>query len=1030
MSWQGTPNAPNWQGSQLFEETAQTLYTSPVPPSTTTNPSIGITNGNVVLLPNAYNTLYVDNLTVGEINGATGPVGAATWSTFPAISNVSANLNDSGDAQYNISGFENIFCGNLYAEGSGIFSGGAVNCQQVQSNYTTALVGLTCGNNIVGQAQFVVNGGSTLDGGAFHGTTIGSLPVNGVNTVRIDVLPVGIDMFSPTYISMNAGGAGDFVAGGAMAIAAGDYITLESSTGTYIKSPSGNLFTLLYCHQYTSDGVSTNVYNHDYGVNVVDGILVQSNKVEVRDIISVPAFQTYPLWLFATNYQVNDGVCYSFTNPTFGAGAVYQCLIQGSGVRPDTLYAPAWVSGTAYVPNQLVQYNSTFTTMIYRCINATSGTQDPEHDTSNWFPTLRSSYLPCWQVIQTDNLYDQIYFDTAQIVGNGESSGTSGPSTATYYWALCAPVGSGLDGLAVVKRNVSTNDLMAIGRLYDDTIYTPPFVPSATGNLNMNGYDIQDCGNLYTNNIFPISPATFLTWHGDMQMEGTDVSILDLNYLRLLGQTGSPSTIRWTKADTTLGLSVGLTGDTIASYIEAEDVLSLYATSFASYGDWNFEGGALTGIASIASGGILYCASTLNMSYGDITNLQILSCDTYQAYSSSHCTFNSPVIISSITSGTGALAVHSVLDMTDHDIINCPNISGGASADFTNLYVDYINPNLQAVVQIQSTLDMDNGLIQNVNQINVDYLNPNMNVIVEVYGGLDCYGALYMNGYNVVGLNAIEVDYIQPNGNSFITMEQPLDMFNGLIQNTSQINVDTIQPNLNGYVTMNANVEINGLTCYGGLDMQGNDIDNCSNLYVNELYTYNAGNVSFGNDIGMNNNQVLGVSTLGADNITSNIAGYVYINAPAVAIYGNSSVVSIESAGDCDLTSDSGNVNIVATMSGCNITASSGAITLTAPTVNVAGELDLGFNALTGVSVFTMNGVQQPTIFFGSGTFLSGGNYSISFPTPYNSTLYSVILTNSTTAGITPFVGVKSNGSVIVWGTPTATFDWVSFGFP
>ena len=82
-----------------------------------------------------------------------------------------------------------------------------------------------------GSNALYVHGGTTLDGGTIHGTSIGSLPVAGLNTQRVDVLPVGILLTTPTFITMNGLGAANIAMGGAVAIAAGSYVTLEHAAG-------------------------------------------------------------------------------------------------------------------------------------------------------------------------------------------------------------------------------------------------------------------------------------------------------------------------------------------------------------------------------------------------------------------------------------------------------------------------------------------------------------------------------------------------------------------------------------------------------------------------------------------------------------------------------------------------------------------------------------------------------------------------------------------------------------------------------
>jgi hypothetical protein len=88
------------------------------------------------------------------------------------------------------------------------------------------------GNVPVGLSTLYVKGGTTLDGGGVvHGITIGTLPVAGINTQRIDVLPVGITMTTPTFVTIDGLGAANIAMGGAIALAAGSYVTLEHGFG-------------------------------------------------------------------------------------------------------------------------------------------------------------------------------------------------------------------------------------------------------------------------------------------------------------------------------------------------------------------------------------------------------------------------------------------------------------------------------------------------------------------------------------------------------------------------------------------------------------------------------------------------------------------------------------------------------------------------------------------------------------------------------------------------------------------------------
>ena len=105
-------------------------------------------------------------------------------------------------------------------------------------------VGTSNSTNVYG-APVYVYGGGTLDGGVTNGWSIGCLPALGINTQRIDVLPIGINAASATYIALAPLGAGSFTCGGALALAAGSYVTLEhgfglGSKGVFVQDAARN----------------------------------------------------------------------------------------------------------------------------------------------------------------------------------------------------------------------------------------------------------------------------------------------------------------------------------------------------------------------------------------------------------------------------------------------------------------------------------------------------------------------------------------------------------------------------------------------------------------------------------------------------------------------------------------------------------------------------------------------------------------------------------------------------------------------
>ena len=198
--------------------------------------------------------------------GATGSVGptgspatASQWSSFPAISNVNI-------ANYNLSNVDvfralsvyggSVSAGGTFASPLAYFdAGGNAVCRSIDvGDSLTSLASVRAWgvNKVAGLSTMNIVGGTTLDGGgSVHGITIGTLPVAGINTQRLDVLPTGVSITTPTFfdvlgagaITLNVAGAGNFSVGGALSLAGGSYIEANTSNFRYINTTSGNQIT-------------------------------------------------------------------------------------------------------------------------------------------------------------------------------------------------------------------------------------------------------------------------------------------------------------------------------------------------------------------------------------------------------------------------------------------------------------------------------------------------------------------------------------------------------------------------------------------------------------------------------------------------------------------------------------------------------------------------------------------------------------------------------------------------------------------
>ncbi len=190
-------------------------------------------------------------------NGApisTGGGGSTSqWATFPAVATVNLagnNVTGNGGAIQLTSGTlgatlidnsEKTYTRLLEVGATATFDA------PIQQPYSLASGSNFMGNPLtIGDTSPIYTGGltvygpATLDGGSLHGTSIGCLPVSGINTVRIDALPVGtIDLLAPAAITINAGGAGNFACGGALSLAGGGYIEMNTGEVQMINTTSG-----------------------------------------------------------------------------------------------------------------------------------------------------------------------------------------------------------------------------------------------------------------------------------------------------------------------------------------------------------------------------------------------------------------------------------------------------------------------------------------------------------------------------------------------------------------------------------------------------------------------------------------------------------------------------------------------------------------------------------------------------------------------------------------------------------------------
>jgi len=860
MAWNGqVPTEANWQGNPQFPGSEE-LYITPDPPTTATNPSIGIRDGNEISLPTAYNTFNVatlgattinstninnaENINTATINGNPVPTSAERWSLYPAISDVVANqakadayvplqpylVGDDaslGDPVYtnyqcflagatmnplerldpwlaghtytvgvdwgclyngveyitiatnvgdvlptNTSYFRPANYSNTYGYSAGdivyqptgispgwyqsdngstgtappnLFAWTPINfwdftpvvpdpawdikgfkdvqSASVHTDELTVANQTTLGD---GGDALVVNGGTTLDGGALHGTTIGSLPVSGINTVRLDVLPAGIEMTSITGIIMNstlateigaggglvlaAGGAASLAAGGALSLAGGDYIEYNTDENRFINTSAGNDYTdikvgnILPAHDGSAN-LRINGGGSGRGVEIADGVTIvtqsaDTNILKVAQSTIVPA-----LYDSAVTYNVNQIVRYDD-----GGGIIqlYICIAATTGNAPtDTAYwrLAEYSDATEYFTGDIVFLTDGFNFYV----SLTSGNIDH-------YPS--STIGVYW-----DLYYGLSYGLSQQGIQFKKVAGD------TIIKSIVKEVG---DPKLYVLTTSETNADISKGE-----IFTVP----ASQNLNLNGFDITNVNTInsgpdYGGTLNFRTPLTggggmnaiiggsFQLFGGNTNGGGTiingDVKFETGNNVEFKSNNGGSITLNNNIAkeagrpdNRDITITAGKNGEfsSVSSLVlnssTADSLLGAYTAIAIT---------STTGTVSLTAGAgqTVNVNSNLNLTNKNIANANTITGQTALTLAT---TGNNNLSIS--PAGTGLIVATKGLNLSNNNITNANTITGQgaltlASGTNTNIV---LSPAGTGVISATKSLNMNNASITNCNAV-------------------------------------------------------------------------------------------------------------------------------------------------------------------------------------------------------------------------------------------------------------------------------------------------------------------------
>jgi len=909
--WGGNTYPPSWEGNGITQSDVGNLVVQEDAKSSypETTPTLTLIGRNQVEFPTNYQNLNVQNLNVESING--GGTGVETWSTYKAISDVNATKTDFFDyPQYNINDFKDINCANLYANEFGTSvdtQGGTIS--GTLGLFTNVLADGSGNFGDLSSGSLVVNGGTTLNGGTLHGTTIGSLPVEGINTIRIDVLPVGIDVVSPTYITIDAGGAANIAAGGAVSIAGGTYIELNSAEVRQIDTTFGDDYTFFKVGNIKPSYGGTDslrIGDDPRGVVLTSGKDVESLLFRATNLLKCEYYLFALPWNFNTIYSYDTFVSYSTTDTgVFGQGGRYKCVCDGSGANPSVNggQPPDWVSGSNYTASQLVFYHGSIKVGMFRAKNnITDSIIVPDVDTANWDFVVGDITNPfsAW-LLTTDQLYNSIYFDVH--------------STQDHYYCLFQPQlpDGSLDGLYIAKRVVGTNNLINYGRIYDSVLFPPPFNPDVSGNLNMNGYSILNANDIACASLTPTGTSVLL--NGAIDMNEYSINHLNNLYVNEL-RPNSPSTNINLACSIDMGYNPILNGGAI--YLD--DIYKNRNTNIQIHSDVDFSSNNVVGVNVLEADQIGANLRDYMTLFSDIDGtghsitLENLNVNTITGGSSGYITLedgldansqnisnvNSISITNLNGNSGGAIELRNDIAGNGHQILGLTNLT---TASLGSSGFSYINLN-------NSLLGTGTENITGINNISCN----------TITGNITSSGDLDMNGHNILNTNtcvaqSIATDTITGDIMPVVTFRSPMSMDDNDISNVNSISVDFITSNVNSYVLYHADIEMDGNNLLGvseivldsigsastsatlntNLNVNGNDIVGASRVGTNELLDGGSGIITLGTYIDGNFQQINRCNQIGTDNLTDGGSGLISLGASINGNYYN--INSVNSLG-------------------------------------------------------------------------------------------------------------------------------------
>lgn len=806
-------------------------------------------------------SLYTNYISVGQINISSftnlpSTLNASNWSYYPALSTVHGIKDPlTGANIIDIEDFNFIKANNIKAQaGTGL--GGIIEADLLITAPDAELTNINtskinCGSGlgeinlygadlVAGDSALYVEGGTTLSGGGLvHGVTIGALTIGElVNAQRIDVFPTGIDIITPTYITidsaavanMAAGATCSIAAGGTLSLAGGAYIEYNSDEHLFVNTSAGNDFTDIYVG---------NIHGARPGHNPLR--INENRGVEISNATQINLFENaFNPWNANTLYGVNSIIEHN--------NSQYVSLLSNRTVEPASTFTK-WLSSVEYYPAQFVSTN-----FLYQCISTLSSP-------ANRFPPNISSLSSVWKQMSSISTVAQVWAPY-QFTGNSYIAGNK------YSYAR-------FGGLSTI--NISTNTLSAKEiKIRELNVSTLSSYSIDANNINLSSDAVNNASILFTNVVGNTFGAVGDGGNQLLIASLTDTIVDSANNCSIVA-----SNI----------LTVGASNATF---------LGTYETSVVGLGDVNIQ--SLSNVNVEANNVSIHANNRIDLSCNYIMSVScatllidaptsvypglqgnILVTSTLRGYFMSNLTIDanhtdvtnslSAEGLSSITLSTNTIRTNDIYGTPDltiyHDLhsLNGDIFFGSPTYTYKNYLVYYNTIFNNDITSLYG--DISFGNIYNTGKNHLNYYNSIFNNTVTFNSNITANNVnIYVDNTTIEGTNTtyiksgnLNVDYINSLSNSYVTYNTPLDLCNNAILNVSLIGTDTliVAPTTNtgaGYI--NAGIVFNAISgddyfwmlVRPELDLSGNEgirivqrttIDgsqtNMGRLYDDTIYT-------------------------------------------------------------------------------------------------------------------------------------------------------------------------------------------------